>query len=135
MDGRAVTSVNGAAVTQSSTAIPGIALYTGLLRGVLGEGVVPPVHQLAALWDQLTGAAPLVLDDEGRIRLDAWEFADGVQEAVAERWEAATTATVADLADLDWFRAEVRRLYGFSVPGVDYAAPVATDVPWPGHTF
>lgn len=129
--GRAVTSVNGAAVTQSSTAIPGIALYTGLLRGVLAEGMVPPVRQLAALWDQLTGAAPLSLDDEGRVRLDTWELTDEVQAAVAERWEAATTDTIDRLADLDWFRAEVRRLYGFSVPGVDYTAPVVTDVPWP----
>lgn len=132
--GRAVTSVNGAAVTQSSTAIPGIALYTGLLRGVLGEDLVPPILQLAALWDQLTGAAPLALDAEGRIRLDTFELTDDVQAAVAERWEAATTATIADLADLDWFRAEVRRLYGFSVPGIDYTVPVATDVPWPDHT-
>ncbi|WP_330296860.1 enoyl-[acyl-carrier-protein] reductase FabV [Streptomyces sp. NBC_00503] len=133
--GRAVTSVNGAAVTQSSTAIPGIALYTGLLRGVLADGLVPPIHQLAALWDQLTGVAPLDLDDEGRVRLDGFELADEVQTAVAERWEGATTSTIADLADLDWFRAEVRRLYGFSVPGIDYAAPVATDVPWPDHTL
>ncbi|GHH69421.1 hypothetical protein GCM10018781_27900 [Kitasatospora indigofera] len=132
--GRAVTSVNGAAVTQSSTAIPGIALYTGLLRGVLGDGLVPPVHQLAALWDQLTGAAPLDLDADGRIRLDGFELADDVQAAVAERWENARTATVGDLADLDWFRDEVRRLHGFSVPGIDYTAPVATDVPWPGQT-
>ncbi|MFJ7243488.1 enoyl-[acyl-carrier-protein] reductase FabV [Kitasatospora sp. NPDC098652] len=130
--GRAVTSVNGAAVTQSSTAVPGIALYTGLLRGVLGAGMVPPVHQLATLWDQLTGATPLLLDDEGRVRLDGWELADDVQAAVAERWAAATTDTVAELADLDWFHAEVQRLYGFAVPGVDYSAPVATDVPWPG---
>nr|WP_308406130.1 hypothetical protein [Streptomyces sp. TML10] len=28
----------------------------------------------------------------------------------------------------------MRRLYGFAVPGVDYAAPTATDVPWPPHT-
>ncbi|WP_441249123.1 enoyl-[acyl-carrier-protein] reductase FabV [Kitasatospora sp. McL0602] len=132
--GRAVTSVNGAAVTQSSTAIPGIALYTGLLRGVLGEGLVPPIRQLAALWDQLTGAAPLAPDDEGRVRLDTFEMTDHVQAAVAERWETATTETIADLADVDWFRAEVRRLYGFSVPGVDYTAPVATDVPWPALT-
>ncbi|MEE1738663.1 enoyl-[acyl-carrier-protein] reductase FabV [Streptomyces sp. BE147] len=132
--GRAVTSVNGAAVTQSSTAIPGIALYTGLLRGVLGEDLVPPVHQLAALWDQLTGAAPSDLDDEGRIRLDTWELTDDVQAAVAERWEAATTDSIADLADLAWFRSEVQRLYGFSVPGIDYAAAVATDIPWPDHT-
>ncbi|MER6449180.1 enoyl-[acyl-carrier-protein] reductase FabV [Streptomyces venezuelae] len=129
--GRAVTSVNGAAVTQSSTAIPGIALYTGLLRGVLGADLVPPVRQLAELWDQFTGAAPLTLDDEGRVRLDVWELTDEVQAAVAERWQAATTDTIAALADLEWFSAEVRRLYGFSVPGVDYTAAVATDVPWP----
>lgn len=132
--GRAVTSVNGAAVTQSSTAIPGIALYTGLLRGVLGEDLVPPVHQLAALWDQLTGAAPLALDDEGRIRLDTWELAEDVQAAVTGRWAAATTDTIAGLADLDWFHAEAQRLYGFSVPGVDYTAAVATDIPWPVPT-
>ncbi|MFJ9815264.1 enoyl-[acyl-carrier-protein] reductase FabV [Streptomyces sp. NPDC101151] len=132
--GRAVTSVNGAAVTQSSTAIPGIALYTGLLRGVLGEDLVPPIRQLAALWDQLTGAAPLALDDEGRIRLDTWELTDDVQAAVAERWAAATTATIAGLADLDWFHAEVQRLYGFAVPGVDYSVAVATDIPWPDDT-
>ncbi|MFF7677638.1 enoyl-[acyl-carrier-protein] reductase FabV [Actinacidiphila glaucinigra] len=132
--GRAVTCVNGAAVTQSSTAVPGIALYTGLLRGVLGQDMLPPVRQLAALWDELTGRAPLAPDDEDRIRLDAWELADDVQAAVADRWQAATTDTISGLADLDWFQAEVRRLYGFSVPGVDYAAPVAADVPWPGHT-
>ncbi|MGW2445800.1 enoyl-[acyl-carrier-protein] reductase FabV [Streptomyces sp. NPDC001675] len=132
--GRAVTSVNGAAVTQSSTAIPGIALYTSLLRGVLGENLVPPIRQLAALWDQLTGAAPLALDDEGRIRLDTWELTGDVQAAVAERWKAAATDTIADLANLDWFHAEVQRLYGFSVPGVDYSAAVATYIPWPDHT-
>ncbi|WP_369183960.1 enoyl-[acyl-carrier-protein] reductase FabV [Streptomyces sp. Y1] len=132
--GRAVTSVNGAAVTQSSTAIPGIALYLGLLRAVLGDRLVPPVHQLASLWDQLTGATPLALDDEGRVRLDTWELTDDVQAAVAERWEAATTDSIAGLADLDWFRAEVQRLYGFSVPGIDYTAPVATEIPWPDTT-
>nr|WP_107912432.1 enoyl-[acyl-carrier-protein] reductase FabV [Streptomyces chartreusis] len=129
--GLAVTSVNGAAVTQSSIAVPSIALYTALLRGVLGEELVPPVHQLAALWDQLTGAEPLALDDEGRIRLDTWEITDNVQAAVAERWEAATTETIATLADLDWFHTEVQRLYGFAVPGIDYTAAVDIDVPWP----
>ncbi|QNS02645.1 enoyl-[acyl-carrier-protein] reductase FabV [Streptomyces xanthii] len=132
--GRAVTSVNAAAVTQSSTAIPGIALYVGLLRGVLGDALVPPIGQLVSLWDQLTGASPLALDDEGRVRLDTWELDPAVQDAVAERWSAATSESVTALADLDWFGDEVRRLYGFSVPGVDYTAPVEADVPWPSHT-
>ncbi|MFE1960966.1 enoyl-[acyl-carrier-protein] reductase FabV [Streptomyces sp. NPDC059479] len=129
--GRAVTSVNGAAVTQSSTAIPGIALYVGLLRGVLGDAMVPPIGQLTELWDQLTGIRPLDLDDEGRVRLDTWELDPGVQAAITDRWNAATTATITDLADLDWFRSEVLRLYGFAVPGIDYTTPVETDVPWP----
>ncbi|WP_411120796.1 enoyl-[acyl-carrier-protein] reductase FabV [Streptomyces sp. x-19] len=129
--GRAVTSVNGAAVTQSSTAIPGIALYVGLLRGVLGEQLVSPTAQLSELWDQLTGARPLDLDEEGRVRLDRWELTPQVQAAVAERWQRATTENIAELADLDWFHGEVHRLYGFAVPGVDYGAPVATEVPWP----
>ncbi|MBT2505003.1 enoyl-[acyl-carrier-protein] reductase FabV [Streptomyces sp. ISL-98] len=132
--GRAVTSVNGAAVTQSSTAIPGIALYVGLLRGVLGTDMVPPIDQLTDLWDQLTGARPLTLDDEGRVRLDTWELDPAVQAAVTQRWTAATTDTITDLADLDWFHSEVQRLYGFAVPGIDYTAPVATDIPWPTAT-
>lgn len=132
--GRAVTSVNGAAVTQSSTAIPGIALYVGLLRGALGEGMVPPIAQLADLWDQLTGVRPLDVDEDGRVRLDAWELNSAVQAAVTERWEKATTETITRLADLDWFHAEVQRLYGFAVPGVDYSAPTATQIPWPDTT-
>ncbi|MEO3974914.1 enoyl-[acyl-carrier-protein] reductase FabV [Streptomyces sp. CAU 1734] len=131
LGGRAVTSVNAAAVTQSSTAIPGIALYAGLLRGVLGDAMVAPVGQLTQLWDRLTGARPLDPDDEGRVRLDTWELDPAVRKAVAERWSGATSGTVAELADLDWFGDEVRRLYGFSVPGIDYGAAVETDVPWP----
>ncbi|MFE5485514.1 enoyl-[acyl-carrier-protein] reductase FabV [Streptomyces sp. NPDC056527] len=135
LGGRAVTSVNAAAVTQSSTAIPGIALYVGLLRGVLGDdAMVAPIGQLVQLWDQLTGARPLDLDEEGRVRLDAWELDPAVQNAVAERWNTATGDTISELADLDWFSDEVRRLYGFSVPGVDYTAPVETDIPWPTLT-
>ncbi|WP_328946649.1 enoyl-[acyl-carrier-protein] reductase FabV [Streptomyces sp. NBC_00250] len=134
LGGRAVTSVNAAAVTQSSTAIPGIALYVGLLRGVLGDAMTPPIGQLVELWDQLTGARPLDVDDEGRVRLDTWELDPAVQNAVAERWSTATSDTITELADLDWFSDEVRRLYGFSVPGVDYTAAVEADVPWPAPT-
>ncbi|MGW0908653.1 enoyl-[acyl-carrier-protein] reductase FabV [Streptomyces sp. NPDC002853] len=134
LGGRAVTSVNAAAVTQSSTAIPGIALYVGLLRRVLGDAMVTPIGQLVELWDQLTGARPLDLDDEGRVRLDAWELDPAVQRAVGERWSDATSDTITELADLEWFSDEVRRLYGFSVPGIDYTAAVETDAPWPSFT-
>lgn len=129
--GRAVTSVNGAAVTQSSTVIPGIALYIGLLRGVLSDAMRSPVSQLAELWDQLAGPEPMKVDDHNRIRLDGWEFAGDVQAAVAARWQVATSENINDIADVTWFRNEVRRLYGFSVPGVDYDEILDPNLPWP----
>ncbi len=129
--GRALTSVNGAAVTQASTAIPGIALYVSLLHAVLGDGLQSPVEQSVRLWDQLTGAAPFDLDEQGRLRLDRWELDPAVQAAVAERWSAIAPDTIASVADVDWFRAQFRALYGFDVPGVDYTAPVDPDLAWP----
>ncbi|MEE1784492.1 enoyl-[acyl-carrier-protein] reductase FabV [Streptomyces sp. SP17BM10] len=131
LGGRAHTVVAGAAVTQASTAIPSIALYTSLLHAVLHDGFQSTAQQATALWQQLTGAAPLQLDEEQRIRLDGWEMDDKVQAAVHERWAAATTDTLAELADTAWFRSQVGRLYGWDVPGADYAAPVETTVAWP----
>ncbi|MFJ2651890.1 enoyl-[acyl-carrier-protein] reductase FabV [Streptomyces sp. NPDC087420] len=131
--GRAYTSVNGAAISQALTAIPGIPLYVSLLRGVLGDRFPSPVEQSLQLWNQLTAHRP-DLDESGRIRLDRWELSDQVQAAVAERWRSITPETVSELADIPWFRAQVRSLYGFDVPGVDYAAPVETDLPWPNSS-
>jgi len=128
---QAMTSVNGAAVTQASSAIPGIGLYVSLLHKVLGDSLQSPIQQSIALWDQLTGEAPLDLDEEGRIRLDRWELADDVQSAVRAQWESATPDNIGEVADAAWFFAEVRRLYGFDVPGVDYEAETEVDVAWP----
>ncbi|MGW6277206.1 enoyl-[acyl-carrier-protein] reductase FabV [Kribbella sp. NPDC055071] len=127
----AMTSVNGAAVTQASSAIPGIGLYVSLLHNVLGDGLRTPVQQSITLWDQLTGEQPLDLDDDGRIRLDRWELADDVQAAVRAQWDSATQENLSAVADTAWFFAEVRRLYGFDVPGVDYEAEAEVDVDWP----
>ncbi len=129
--GRAFTSVNGAAVTQSSTAIPGIGLYVSILRAVLGERMRSPAEQCADLWDQLLGTTALDTDEQGRIRLDRWELDAGVQQEVARRWAACDSGSIRDLADTAWFRDEVLRLYGFAVPGVDYARPAEPDLPWP----
>ncbi|GHF39234.1 enoyl-[acyl-carrier-protein] reductase [NADH] [Kitasatospora xanthocidica] len=128
---QAHTVVAGAAVTQASTAIPSIALYTSLLRAALGDDFRSTAQQATTLWQQLTGAAPLQLDEEQRIRLDGWELDAKVQADIHARWAAATTDTLPDLADTDWFHTQVGRLYGWHVPGTDYAAPAQTTVPWP----
>jgi enoyl-[acyl-carrier protein] reductase/trans-2-enoyl-CoA reductase (NAD+) len=131
--GRAWTCVNGAAVTQASTHIPGIALYVAVLRAVLGDALQSPAEQAAQLWDQLTGTAPFDTDEDGRIRLDRWELDPAVQAEVARRWHAATADSIGSLADAGWFRSQFRALYGFDVPGIDYTAEVETDIPWPGE--
>jgi len=122
--GVALTSVNGAAVTQASTAIPGIGLYVSLLHDVLGERMQSPTRQAVRLWQHLTGEAELTVDDHGRLRLDDWEFAPGVQPDVVEEWTLATAEGKVPERAAQWFFDQVYRLYGFGVEGVDYAAAV-----------
>jgi enoyl-[acyl-carrier protein] reductase / trans-2-enoyl-CoA reductase (NAD+) len=129
--GRALTSVNGAAVTLSSVAIPGISLYLSLLHEVAGPAAQSPVRQSVRLWDHLYGAADAELDDHGRLRLDDWEFAAGVQDQLRSRWDGDDSTITVGLSDPGWFGREVQRLYGFGVDGVDYAEPVELDVAWP----
>jgi enoyl-[acyl-carrier protein] reductase/trans-2-enoyl-CoA reductase (NAD+) len=94
--------------------------------------MVPLIGQAVRLWSQLTGREPVGLDQTGRIRLDGWELDDRVQANVARGFHSATTETVEQVADLDWFRAAYRAaVYGFDVPGVDYGAEADIDVPWP----
>lgn len=129
--GRALTSVNGAVVTLSSVAIPGISLYLSLLHEVAGPSAQSPVRQSTRLWDHLHGEPGASLDDVGRLRLDDWEFAPGIQDQLRRRWDDDDDAITAGLADPGWFGREIGRLYGFNVSGIDYSAPVELDVPWP----
>ena len=130
--GTALTSVNCAAATMSSLAIPGISLYLSLLRKVAGNAAESPVRQSVRLWEYLTGQpGAATIDSSGRLRLDDWELAGDIQAELTARWGASSEELLAGLADVDWFRREIWRLYGFDVAGVDYSAPVEVDWPWP----
>jgi enoyl-[acyl-carrier protein] reductase / trans-2-enoyl-CoA reductase (NAD+) len=129
--GTAVTSVHCAVVTMSSLSIPGISLYLSLLRAAAGNRADSPIRQSVRLWDHLTGRCSAPADDEDRLRLDEWELAADLQRDIAAGWSQPTERLQAGLADLDWFRREFWRLYGFGVAGVDYGLPVEVEVPWP----
>ena len=130
--GTALTSVNCAAVTMSSLAIPGISVYLSLLRKVAGDAAESPVRQSVRLWEYLTGQpGTAIVDSVGRLRLDGWELDRDVQAELAARWGASSEELLAGLADVDWFRREIWRLYGFDVAGVDYSVPVEVDWLWP----
>jgi enoyl-[acyl-carrier protein] reductase/trans-2-enoyl-CoA reductase (NAD+) len=131
--GRALTSVNCAAVTMSSLAIPGISLYLSLLHEVAADAAESPVRQSVRLWDELTAPTAAATDAAGRLRLDDWELAAPVQDQLRARWNQPAGELIGGLADPDWFRTQIWRLYGFDVAGIDYAEPVEVDVPWPGQ--
>ncbi len=132
--GRAVVSVNKALVTQASAAIPAMPLYISLLFKVmkpkgLHEGCIEQMRRLFT--EHLYAPTPPPTDEIERIRIDDWEMRPDVQAEVARLWEDAKTENVESLADLVGYREEFFKLFGFGLPGVDYAADVDPQVPIP----
>ena len=125
--GGAWVSVNKALVTQASSAIPIVPLYIALLYQVMKEkGTHEETgEQIVRLFrEQLQPGKQPKLDEQQRIRVDDWEMDAGVQAEVQRRWEAVNSGNLRQLGDYDGFKTGFRRLFGFEVPGVDYAQPV-----------
>lgn len=130
--GGAWVAVNKAVVTQASAAIPVVPLYISMLFKVmkekgLHEGCIEQMQRLA--FDHLAAGATPKLDQQGLIRLDDLEMRDDVQQAVSEVWPRVTTENLDELSDFAGLKRDFVRLFGFGVDGVDYAAPVETEVP------
>jgi enoyl-[acyl-carrier protein] reductase/trans-2-enoyl-CoA reductase (NAD+) len=125
--GGAYVSVNKALVTRASAVIPVVPLYIGLLFRVMKEKGIHEgcIEQAERLFrDRLYSGKPVEVDDAGRIRIDDWEMREDVQKEIAELWEKVDENNVEVLADLEGYREDFLRIHGFSVPGVDYSAPV-----------
>ncbi|HXU62038.1 MAG TPA: enoyl-ACP reductase FabV [Polyangia bacterium] len=130
--GSAYVGVMKGLVTQASAAIPVVPLYISLLYKVMKdagthEGTAQQITRLFR--DHLAPGVRPTVDEVGRIRLDDRELAPSIQAEVSARWDQVTTENLAALSDYPGFRTDFRRLFGFEVPGVDYAAAVETDVP------
>lgn len=131
--GGALVSVNKAVVTQASSAIPVVPLYISVLFKLMKEaGTHEGTGEQAVrlLRDHLGPGRVPALDEAGRIRLDDREMAPEIQRQVTAIWERVATENLFQLTDYAGFKREFRNLFGFEVPGVDYAAPVETDVAW-----
>jgi enoyl-[acyl-carrier protein] reductase / trans-2-enoyl-CoA reductase (NAD+) len=131
LGGAAYVSVNKALVTQASSAIPVVPLYISALFKVMKaagthEGTA---EQIARLFrDHLAPGRTPATDAAGRIRIDDLEMAPDVQARVVELWDKVTTENLFQLTDYASFKRDFRVLFGFEVPGIDYAAPVETDI-------
>jgi enoyl-[acyl-carrier protein] reductase/trans-2-enoyl-CoA reductase (NAD+) len=132
--GAAYVSVNKALVTQASSAIPVVPLYISLLYKVmkqkgLHEGCIEQIQRLFA--ERLYNGALVRLDDAGRIRIDDVEMLPDIQAAVAELWPSVTTENLAQISDIQGYREEFLRLFGFGLPGVDYDSDVPPEMALP----
>jgi enoyl-[acyl-carrier protein] reductase/trans-2-enoyl-CoA reductase (NAD+) len=125
--GRAYVSVNKALVTQSSSAIPVVPLYISLLFKVMKEKGIHEgtIEQMVRLFSaRLYSGDQLPLDEKGRIRIDDWEMREDVQAFVAELWPKVDTDNLSELSDIEGYREEFYKLFGFGFDNVDYEADV-----------
>ena len=114
-------AVNKAVVTQASSAIPVLPLYISILFKVMKEKNIHEgcIEQMYRLFEKFTGEN--LTDERGFIRIDDWEMRDDVQREVAEGWEKIDDENINILSDLEGYKAEFLKLFGFGVDGVDYA--------------
>jgi enoyl-[acyl-carrier protein] reductase/trans-2-enoyl-CoA reductase (NAD+) len=128
--GHAWVSINKALVTNASSAIPVVPLYISLLYKVMKakgshEGTI---EQMVRLFSSHLIQVQPSLDSAGRIRIDDREMDDAVQREVAALWEKVDSANFLSLSDYAGFKREFRGLFGFEIDGIDYAAPVETEL-------
>lgn len=124
----AYVSVNKALVTQSSSAIPIVPLYISILYKIMKEmdiheGCIEQMYRMFA--EKLYGGS-VVTDGEGLIRMDDWEMRGDVQNKISEIWNNISDDTIGECADLDGYRTDFNRLFGFDAEGVDYEADTDT---------
>ncbi len=125
--GDAFISVNKALVTQASAAIPVVPLYISILYKImkakdLHEGCIQQMYRLLA--ERLYCEEEVCTDDKGRIRLDDWEMREDVQQSVGEIWDKINQENLEQYADLDGYRNEFYRLFGFDIKDVEYTDDV-----------
>jgi enoyl-[acyl-carrier protein] reductase/trans-2-enoyl-CoA reductase (NAD+) len=125
IDGDARVATLKAIVSQASSAIPVVVLYASLLFRVMKEAgvhenVIEHIYRLFAT--QLASGVSPNLDDVGRYRVDDVELSDDIQNEVRRRWPLVTTENLDELADLEGFREDFLKIFGFGIDGVDYDA-------------
>ena len=126
LNGKAYISVNKALVTQSSSAIPVVPLYISILYKVMKEkgNHEGCIEQMYRMFTDRIYMGTLDLDEVGRIRMDDYEMGDDIQQKVSELWEIINTDNINDLSDIEGYREEFLKLFGFGFPEIDYDADV-----------
>lgn len=130
--GGAYVSVNKALVTQSSAAIPAVPLYISILFKIMKEkgtheGTIEQMHRMFT--DKIYGESGVIIDENRLIRMDDYEMQEDIQAEIAEIWEKIETSNLAELADLDRYTADFKKLFGFGFENVNYSLDVDIERP------
>jgi enoyl-[acyl-carrier protein] reductase/trans-2-enoyl-CoA reductase (NAD+) len=86
------------------------------------EGCIEQIYRLFK--SNLYDANAPSRDAEGYIRIDDLEMQPDVQKRVAELWPMVTSENLLQLTDMEGYRDDFYRLFGFNLAGVDYKAEV-----------
>lgn len=115
VQGEAIITVNQAALSKASLAIPGFLLYLASLTAVQQEESSyesPIEHEDRALRQMLFGSQRN-LDAQGRLRPDAGEVAESTQTAVARILQQVTPANFSELTAYPFCKRLIYQLNGF----------------------
>lgn len=131
IDGRAFVAVNKALITQASAAIPVVPLYLMLLSRVMGRKGLDEncIQQMYRLFASKLYEPNHLSSSDNLIRVDDYEMRDEVQEEVSELWEELYKGNVKIGSDIEEYRKEFFKLFGFGWDEVDYDQDVNEDVP------
>jgi enoyl-[acyl-carrier protein] reductase/trans-2-enoyl-CoA reductase (NAD+) len=133
ISGRAFVAVNKALITQASAAIPVVPLYLMLLARVmdrkgLDENCIQQMYRLLAskLYEPDYPSIP-----DNLIRVDDYEMRDEVQEEVSKLWDKVYEGDITIISDIEEYRKEFFKLFGFGFDDVNYEQDVNEDVTIP----
>ena len=127
LGGAARVAVLKAIVSQASAAIPVVPLYVALLFKVMKEqnsheDCISHIYRLFST--QLKPGTSQRLDESKRIRMDDQELMDQVQKEVRRRWQLVDTSSLGEHGDLEGFRKDFLKIFGFGFSSVDYEQEV-----------
>lgn len=118
----ALVAVLKAVVTQASTAIPVVPLYFSILFKIMKEHGTHEdcIAHMYRLFSEQVFKTPRRIDESDRIRMDNYELSPEIQTRVKAVWETIDTTNARDLADIEGFRSDFLKLFGFGRSDVDY---------------
>lgn len=122
INGKGIISVNKALVTQASSAIPIVPLYLAILYKLMKEKGTHEgcIEQIYRMFKGIYEDGELLVDSEGRLRLDDFEMDEEIQNEIENIWPIITTENIEELSDIKNIRKEFFKLFGFEIKDVDY---------------